>query len=329
MEITAIARDGKPIEPIRTRDAFRAQCGVLVRDKIPISIQQWLKPKKEDPEVSYVSDMQKEDLWTLLKENFTLPPEEDPEKPIKEQLIKSHALKKMAELFRRWKKELNKFVENNETPEFKGRYENIRDHWPAFVAHKTSEKSKKMSATNKQNAAKKKLHHRTGSGGYLVARPKWSKTENNLVHKGIKPETRRWPDSCRTWFFRVGGKLDPVTGKCIWTNDQMDIPVSKLKQYIEAAQEGTFFPDRENDELTMARQEDILSLNSRLLNRRELCDKLNERFGFNVSVEISSNDIRFSPYDPKMEVKRDGELYDSIDNDTEQQAGQTSEFAED
>ena len=32
----------------------------------------------------------------------------------------------------------------------------------------------------------------------------------------------------------------------------MDIPVSKLKQYIEAAQEGTFFPDRENDELTMA-----------------------------------------------------------------------------
>ena len=98
-EITAIARDGKPIEPIRTRDAFRAQCGVLVRDKIPISIQQWLKPKK----VSYVSDMQKEDLWTTLKENFTLPPEEDPEKPVKEELIKSHALKKTVELFRRWK----------------------------------------------------------------------------------------------------------------------------------------------------------------------------------------------------------------------------------
>ena len=46
--------------------------------------------------------------------------------------------------------------------------------------------------------------------------------------------------------------MDPVTGKCIWTNDQMDIPVRKLKQYIEAAQQGKFFPDRENDELTMA-----------------------------------------------------------------------------
>ena len=128
----------------------------------------------------------------------------------------------MAELFRRWKKELNKFVENNETPEFKGRYEKIRDHWPAFVAHKTSEKSKKMSATNKKNAAKKKLHHRTGSGGYLKARPKWAKAENDLLDKGIEPETMNWPDRCRTWFFGAGGTLDPVTGKCIWTNDQMD-----------------------------------------------------------------------------------------------------------
>ena len=170
-EITAIARDGQPIEPIRTKEAFAAQCGVLVRDKIPISIHQWYKPKKEDPEVSYVNDMQKDDLWTELKANFTLPPEEDPEKPVKEQLIKSHALKKMADLFRRWKNELKTFVDKEETPEFVGRYEKIRDHWPAFVAHKTSEKSKKMSATNKQNAAKKKLHHRTGSGGYLKARP--------------------------------------------------------------------------------------------------------------------------------------------------------------
>ena len=234
-EILAIAPDGQPIEPLQTKSAFVAQCGVLVRDKILISIQQWFMPATEDPEVSYVNDMQKNDLWTELKSNFTLPPEDNPENPVKEKLIKSFALKRMAELFRRWKKELNKFVEKNETPEFKGRYEKIRDHWPAFVAHKTSEKSKKMSATNKQNAAKKKLHHRTGSGGYLVARPKWSKTENDLVHKGIEPETINWPDRCRTWFFGAGGTLDPVSGKCIWTNDQMDIPVKKLQQYIEAA----------------------------------------------------------------------------------------------
>ena len=161
-EITAIVRDGEPIEPIRTKNTFAAQCGVLVRDKIPIGIHQWYKPKEEDPEVSYVNEMQKENLWTELKSNFTLLPEDDPEKPVIEQLIKSCALKKMAGLFRRWRKELNKFVDKEETPEFIGKYEKIRDDWPAF-AHKTSEKSKKMSATNKRNTEKKKLHHRTGS----------------------------------------------------------------------------------------------------------------------------------------------------------------------
>ena len=117
--ITAIARDGQPIEPIRTKEAFSAQCGVLVRDMIPISIHQWYKPKNEDPQVSYVNDRQKDDLWTELKANFTLPPEEDPKKPVIEPLVKAHALKKMADLFRRWKKELNtNFVDKGKTPEF-------------------------------------------------------------------------------------------------------------------------------------------------------------------------------------------------------------------
>ena len=126
-EIIEIAPDGEPIEPIRTRKAFSSKCGVLVRDKIPMSIQQWYKPK-DDPEVSYVNDMQKEDLWTQLKANFTLPPEEDPEKLVKEQLIKSHALMKMAGLFRRGKNELKRSVDKEETPEFIDKYEKIRDH---------------------------------------------------------------------------------------------------------------------------------------------------------------------------------------------------------
>ena len=67
--ITGIADDGQPIEPRRTKEAFSAQCGVLVRDMIPISIEQWLRPKEKDPEVSYVNDMQKEDLWTQVTAN--------------------------------------------------------------------------------------------------------------------------------------------------------------------------------------------------------------------------------------------------------------------
>ena len=54
-------------------------------------------------------------------------------------------------------------MDKNNTPEFTGRFEKIRDHWPAFVANKTSERSKKMSATNKINDAKKEHYHRMGS----------------------------------------------------------------------------------------------------------------------------------------------------------------------
>ena len=78
-------------------------------------------------------------------------------------MVKAHALKKMADLFRRWKNELKStYVDKNKTPEFTGRFEKIRDHWAAFVAHERPKKSKKMSATNKKNSAKKEHHHQRG-----------------------------------------------------------------------------------------------------------------------------------------------------------------------
>ena len=46
--------------------------------------------------------------------------------------------------------------------------------------------------------------------------------------------------------------MDPVSGKCVWTDEQMRIPVKRLQHYVDAAQQGTFVPDREKDELTMA-----------------------------------------------------------------------------
>ena len=63
-----------------------------------------------------------------------------------------------------------------------------------------------------------------------VARPLCDKAENDLIAKGVKPETLNWLDRCRTWFFGVGGTLDPVTGKCQWTDEQLQIPVRKLRQ---------------------------------------------------------------------------------------------------
>ena len=43
-----------------------------------------------------------------------------------------------------------------------------------------------------------------------------------------------------------------------------------------------------NDEITLDRQEDMISLNSRLLNRVEFCNKMNAKHGMNLSVNLSS-----------------------------------------
>ena len=74
--IEEIAADGKPTAPKWTADRFISQCGVVVRDSIPISIQEWNKPKADG--VSYVDDRSKDELWNTLMTNFTLLPEVDP-----------------------------------------------------------------------------------------------------------------------------------------------------------------------------------------------------------------------------------------------------------
>ena len=67
---------------------------VLVRYMIPISIELWNEPKKQELQVSFVEDAQKEDLWNVLEVNFTLPEEEDPENPFIEPLINCYSLKR-------------------------------------------------------------------------------------------------------------------------------------------------------------------------------------------------------------------------------------------
>ena len=63
-----------------------------------------------------------------------------------------------------------------------------------------------------------------------------------------------------------------------------------------------------NNEITIDRQEDIISLNSRLLNRVEFCNKMNTRYGFNLSVNLSSNDLSLNPYPGDMAIQTLDEL---------------------
>ena len=71
--ITVISARGEPMEPRKSATAFKNQCGVLVRDRVPISYREWNKTKKCSRETEYVPDRYKDGLWEDLMAHFTLP----------------------------------------------------------------------------------------------------------------------------------------------------------------------------------------------------------------------------------------------------------------
>ena len=132
LSIDEIAANGKPMEPKEHATKFVNQCGVIARDTIPITIQEWNKPTKAGDGVSYVDDRAKDDLWNKLMANFNLPPdynEEDADgNPIsggreRRLRVKKFALKKMAEAFRNFKKNLwATYVKQKKAPQYSKDY---------------------------------------------------------------------------------------------------------------------------------------------------------------------------------------------------------------
>ena len=126
--IDSIKASGEPLTPKNIANKFVRQCGVLVKDQLPISIQEWKEPKTKRPDVTWVDDRAKQKLWESLMEHFTLPDhftKADVEK------VKAAAL--MAIAFNTHKKTIwAKYVEGGKKiPEFAGALEKQRDHWPA------------------------------------------------------------------------------------------------------------------------------------------------------------------------------------------------------
>lgn len=75
-----------------------------------------------------------------------------------------------------------------------------------------------------------------------------------------------------------------------------------------------------NDELVLNRQSDLISLNSRMEARIDMCNALNKRHGFNCSVNLSSNFIEESTFVPFMPLSdmtdaSSRTTYDNVDKE--------------
>jgi hypothetical protein len=124
---------GEPKLPKKAADIFKKQCGVLVRDHVPISVWEWNKRKGAD-DSDYVAERYKENLWNDLMAHFNLPEceNEDAARQLRAK-VKQWSLKKMAELFRVWKKKLWKnYLKTKKVPIFEGYLAKQANHWKAF-----------------------------------------------------------------------------------------------------------------------------------------------------------------------------------------------------
>jgi len=88
------------MEPEKAKRVFVQQYGVMVRDRIPITVREWRETKgAEDGE--YVAERYKEGLWNDLMTHFTLPKYEDYADTVAlRKKVKQWTLTKMTELFK-------------------------------------------------------------------------------------------------------------------------------------------------------------------------------------------------------------------------------------
>ena len=225
-----ISPRGEPKAPQKAAEVFTKQCGVLVRDRIPITVRDWNK-RKGALESEFVTERYKEGLWNDLMAHFTLPECADEAETAKLRAkVKKWTLGKMAELFRVWKKRLwAKYLEKKTPPVFDGYLAKQANHWPAFKKYKESEDALKKSAKNKKNADKKKYHHKLGPGGYETAMPKWDQKEAELIAKGVQPKWIRegWELRARNWFLAHGASYDEEIGDIV-CDGGIRIPRQKL-----------------------------------------------------------------------------------------------------
>ena len=246
---------GKPVLPKKNATTFVHQCGVVVRNNVPICIQEWNQPKKEGMEnVSYVNKRLKEVLVEKLLANFILPVlKDDPEETAAiRKRVEHFALKKMAEMFNKYKNRLwEAYAKKGEVPVFGGTLEKQKHYWNAFVQYKESDLAKKRSATNKANAGLKIYHHKTGGGGYAGCEPKWAAQEAELKKRKIKPVTEGWPQRARNWMLGHCKGYNMENGELILDETNL-VPKEAIEKAIALVNKGEFVVDRENDELTKA-----------------------------------------------------------------------------
>nr|ABA93848.1 transposon protein, putative, CACTA, En/Spm sub-class [Oryza sativa Japonica Group] len=232
--VTYVSPKGEPLAPKLARVKFSSQCGIIVREKIPITVK----------DCDHVSNGDKEVLWKELKKIFQFPDGS-------EAAVRNCALQTMAKSWRGWKTTLNsKFVKTGRTPF--STYANITpNQWVDFLTLKNSLEEIQRSQKYAEYAKKNKFPHRLGSAGYAPKVEQWTKEEEEMRKKGQPVPIEEWTQRSRNW---VRARTPKITdeGKVSFEDLELQSVADKLENLSSSQKKGFFKPKREKDVLSTA-----------------------------------------------------------------------------
>nr|ABA97998.1 transposon protein, putative, CACTA, En/Spm sub-class [Oryza sativa Japonica Group] len=208
--VTHVSPKGEPLASKTAHAKFSSQCGIIVREKIPIRVKDW----------DHVSNRDKEVLWKELKKIFQSPDG-------LEAAVRNCALQTMAKSWHGWKTTLNKkFVKTGRTPF--STYANITPkQWEDFLTLKNSPEEIRRSQKYSELAKKYKFPHHLGSTGYAPKVEQWTKEEEEMRKAGLPVPMEEWTQRSRNW-----GVAD------------------KIENLSSSQKKGFFKPKREKDVLS-------------------------------------------------------------------------------
>lgn len=162
MTVTEVNANGIPVSPPKAAARFRTLCGILGRERVPITTLSW----------DTVSDVRRSQLWDEVLKSFTFPAADLAR-------VERQALLSIGKAWRTFKSVLvTRYVNTGRTP-FTAYKFLSRDIWDAFVQMKTTPEFLEESATHKALQTLNTHPHQLGTAGYAGKTTQWAAEDEN------------------------------------------------------------------------------------------------------------------------------------------------------
>jgi len=157
------------LEPTSIIGTFSNQCSCIVREKVPITYDDWKKVPKDI----------KGNVWREVKRRFTYLVE-----GYDEDKCMGHALFVVGKALRNFTSMLNReYVQKGRTP-FEDYNFITRDVWEEFVTKQSTKEAKAKGEKFFELAKRNEIHHHLGMIGYAAKMEKWRQEEREAATVG-------------------------------------------------------------------------------------------------------------------------------------------------